>query len=516
MDPFNPEVKKEDDIDESSPSTVNPDASLYSQCGILRSIKEESEERENYQFMDEVKEEIDIKIEEEEVPSPDDSLMLCSQERPSLKEDRGKKRANTENNTQKIIISTYKTDWESRSAKRFKDLKEATVETNNSGDMTHSSSNIKEPLCKKRRPNFSKEELLTLISAVRERWDVIAAPVTPHLTGSMKEEAWKAVTAEVNIVSHFVRNITEIRSKFADFKSITKKKIGQLHREQTSTVSTNTGATMVQWDHGCFRSQGVFRHMDLNPSHGPRVGRASTQGGGPRTLPKLTSAEKAVAQLLDPQAVKGMPRDQEVEEVVTVLDEEGNMEQYVLPCYSGTLATMADSSLPSSPQPGPSQQSHHLPFSLPEVQPTSLHTLPIQPSTSLPSPSLPQAAIPAADPSRCETPLSTPSPPQAASSAAGPSRDVAPLPSSSPPKVALPAAGPSRRHRGRLDGVAVPQMVEIQKGILSETRNIRASLDRIGDQLEVMNSTFSSHVKAMTTVLEVIANSLAKIASKKK
>ncbi|XP_063856091.1 protein FAM200A-like isoform X1 [Scylla paramamosain] len=92
MDPFNPEVKKEDDIDESSPSTVNPDASLYSQCGILRSIKEESEERENYQFMDEVKEEIDIKIEEEEVPSPDDSLMLCSQERPSLKEDRGKKR----------------------------------------------------------------------------------------------------------------------------------------------------------------------------------------------------------------------------------------------------------------------------------------------------------------------------------------------------------------------------------------------------------------------------------------
>uniref|UniRef100_A0A0P4W9A4 PiggyBac transposable element-derived protein domain-containing protein n=1 Tax=Scylla olivacea TaxID=85551 RepID=A0A0P4W9A4_SCYOL len=45
MDPFNPEVKKEDDIDESSPSTVNPDASLYPQCGILRSIKEESEER---------------------------------------------------------------------------------------------------------------------------------------------------------------------------------------------------------------------------------------------------------------------------------------------------------------------------------------------------------------------------------------------------------------------------------------------------------------------------------------
>ncbi|KAK8398891.1 hypothetical protein O3P69_004173 [Scylla paramamosain] len=96
-----------------------------------------------------------------------------------------------------------------------------------------------EPLCKKRRPNFSKEELLTLISAVRERWDVIAAPVTPHLTGSMKEEAWKAVTAEVNIVSHFVRNITEIRSKFADFKSITKKKIGQLHREQTSTVHSH-------------------------------------------------------------------------------------------------------------------------------------------------------------------------------------------------------------------------------------------------------------------------------------
>ncbi len=37
----------------------------------------------------------------------------------------------------------------------------------------------------------------------------------------------------------------------------------------------------------------------------------------------------------------------------------------------------------------------------------------------------------------------------------------------------------------------------------------------LGDQLEVMNSTFSTCLEVMTTMLEVIANSLAEIAGKK-
>ncbi|XP_045132105.1 uncharacterized protein LOC123516613 isoform X2 [Portunus trituberculatus] len=177
------------------------------------------------------------------------------------------------------------------------------------------------------------------------------------------------------------------------------------------------------------------------------------------------------------------------------------MEQYILPSHSVKPASMTKLSMPFSPQPGPSQQNHHLPSSQPEVQPTSLHSLPQQP---------PQVTK-HADTSKCETPLSTPSP------QAGPSWDVAPLPSSSPPKAALPAAGPGRRRNGKLDNMAItPRMLTIQNGILSEMRNIGASLDKIGDQLEVMNSTFSSHLKAMTGVLQVIANSLVESAYKEK
>lgn len=337
MDPINPEVKKEDDVEnEASPSGIIPGTSLCSQYGILTSIKEESEGRENDQFMDEVKEEIDIKIEEEEVPLPDDPLMLCSQERPSLEEGRGEKRTSTENDTQKII-DTCKADCESHSAKRFKDLKEAREESSNSGD--------------------------------------------------------KTVTSKA-------------------------------------------------------------------------------------------------------------------------LNEEGNMEQHVLPCHSATLVTVTESSLPSSSQPGPSQQSHHLPSSQPEVQPTSLHTLPVKPSSSMSLQSLPQATMPAANSSKCEASLSTSSPPQSASLSASRSRDVTPLPSSSSPKAAVPAGGPIWRHKRKLDRVTISQMVEIQHGILTETRNIRASLDKIGDQLKVLNSTFSSHIN-VPAVLDVIANSIVKIASKK-
>lgn len=77
------------------------------------------------------------------------------------------------------------------------------------------------------------------------------------------------------------------------------------------------------------------------------------------------------------------------------------------------------------------------------------------------------------------------------------------------------AAGPSKRHTNKAEGLAVPQMLEIQQGILNETRNVRGSLDRLGNQLEVMNSTFSSCMDAMTTMLEVISNSLEEIAAKK-
>ena len=187
------------------------------------------------------------------------------------------------------------------------------------------------------------------------------------------------------------------------------------------------------------------------------------------------------------------------------------MEQFI--SSSPTVAEFLSPlpSLPPSPQPGPSHRGQST------VQPPSSHSVVHQ--TSVPSPSPPQATM-SAEISRQPRPSPSPSPPQAASPGVSISRPCTPLPAPSPPQAPAHAAGPSRRHTSRAETAAVPQMVDIQQGILSEIRNLRSSVDRLTDSVDRLgdhmesNTRVSSHTENMCTMLEVIANSLADIAAK--
>ncbi|XP_050708908.1 myb-related transcription factor, partner of profilin-like, partial [Eriocheir sinensis] len=117
---------------------------------------------------------------------------------------------------------------------------------------------------KRRRPNFSNEEILALITGVRQRWETITGPLSSCVTAAAKQRAWEAVVEEVNAVSGVGRSVEEVRMKFSDFKRHTKKKLGELRREATST------------------------------------------GGGSVQTDTLTDAEEAMAQVLDPAVVAGV------------------------------------------------------------------------------------------------------------------------------------------------------------------------------------------------------------------
>ncbi|XP_050703324.1 nuclear apoptosis-inducing factor 1-like [Eriocheir sinensis] len=60
---------------------------------------------------------------------------------------------------------------------------------------------------KRRRPNFSTEEVLALITAVRQRWHIITGPLSSCLTAAAKQRAWEAVVEEVNAVSGVGRSV---------------------------------------------------------------------------------------------------------------------------------------------------------------------------------------------------------------------------------------------------------------------------------------------------------------------
>ncbi|XP_042857648.1 uncharacterized protein LOC122243955 [Penaeus japonicus] len=118
----------------------------------------------------------------------------------------------------------------------------------------------KASVSKRRRPNFSSEELLTLVASVQQRQEYLDGPLAATLPHQTKLKAWEEVTALVNASSKTFRSCEEIRSKYIDFKSNTKKKISKRKKMLTAT------------------------------------------GEDQPTVPLLTAAEEAMAQLLDPAA----------------------------------------------------------------------------------------------------------------------------------------------------------------------------------------------------------------------
>lgn len=87
----------------------------------------------------------------------------------------------------------------------------------------------------RRRPNFSDEELKSLIEAVSCRNSVLLGKLDNINTAKKKQCMWQQVVDAVNIVSLHRRNIGEVRKKFSDFKAIVKKKVSSEKLHSTGT-----------------------------------------------------------------------------------------------------------------------------------------------------------------------------------------------------------------------------------------------------------------------------------------
>ena len=81
-----------------------------------------------------------------------------------------------------------------------------------------------EPENKKRRPNFSNEELHALIAAVAEKKNILLAKFDMKVSSKTKNTSWDFVANQVNMVSRVHRDLAEVRKKFFDFRAIVKKK----------------------------------------------------------------------------------------------------------------------------------------------------------------------------------------------------------------------------------------------------------------------------------------------------
>nr|XP_027211958.1 myb/SANT-like DNA-binding domain-containing protein 4 [Penaeus vannamei] len=164
---------------------------------------------------------------------------------------------------------------------------------------------------KKRRPNFTHDELMALIANVQLHQEILEGPLTATVTHQMKLRAWEEVTAVVNATGKTLRSPEEVKLKYIDFKSHTKK---------------------------------------LN---------FRKKLGGPSIAPPLTPAEEAMAQLINPAVVYGISDSlqsesaEAVAEITAVYVEE---DERLSPITAEPVTETPVHSRPSSRSSGTAQQ----------------------------------------------------------------------------------------------------------------------------------------------------------------
>ena len=67
---------------------------------------------------------------------------------------------------------------------------------------------------RKRKPNFSVDEVNVIVCMVEESNDVIRCKFTNTITNAKKEDVWKGITERVNAVGVCERSKDEVREKY--------------------------------------------------------------------------------------------------------------------------------------------------------------------------------------------------------------------------------------------------------------------------------------------------------------
>jgi hypothetical protein len=95
---------------------------------------------------------------------------------------------------------------------------------------------------RKRRPNFSTNELEVLAREVSESKSLLFSIFSDIITNEKKTKKWVQITAKINSVSSCERSCTEVRKKWSDWSSAIKSKGAKIKQSQQRTggVSRDT------------------------------------------------------------------------------------------------------------------------------------------------------------------------------------------------------------------------------------------------------------------------------------
>ena len=88
---------------------------------------------------------------------------------------------------------------------------------------------------RKRKPNFSVNEIAIITENVQKNLAIIQSKLTNNVTNKNKNEVWEDITRAVNAVGLSSRTVTEVKDKWKNLHSTAKKEFSSFRRERRMT-----------------------------------------------------------------------------------------------------------------------------------------------------------------------------------------------------------------------------------------------------------------------------------------
>lgn len=88
---------------------------------------------------------------------------------------------------------------------------------------------------RKRKPNFSVDEISVITESVQRNLETIQSKFTNTVTNKRKNEIWKQITKDVNALGYANREVREVKDKWKNLHSTAKKEFSEFKRETKKT-----------------------------------------------------------------------------------------------------------------------------------------------------------------------------------------------------------------------------------------------------------------------------------------
>ena len=88
---------------------------------------------------------------------------------------------------------------------------------------------------RKRKPNFSMNEMSVITDSVRKNLDIIQSKLTNNITNKKKNQIWEEITKDVNAAGKANRTVQEVKDKWKNLHSTAKKEFSTFRKESKKT-----------------------------------------------------------------------------------------------------------------------------------------------------------------------------------------------------------------------------------------------------------------------------------------